>query len=72
MGLEFRGAGVDEVGIAIATGNLLVRISPDYFSSTEVDLLNGEYAKSDALFSRTPTGHANLLHSELVYLVLLC
>lgn len=55
MELEFKGAGVDEVGIEIESGRQLVRISPDYFRPTEVDLLIGDYAKSEAKFGWTPT-----------------
>lgn len=55
MELAFEGTGVDEVGIEKATGRKLVRISPDYFRPTEVDLLIGDYAKSQAKFGWEPT-----------------
>ena len=62
MDLEFQGTGVDEVGIEVETGRKLVRISPDYFRPTEVDLLIGDYAKSKIKFGWEPT----VRFSELV------
>lgn len=46
MDLEFRGNGVDEIGVEIATGRTRVRIDPKYFRPTEVDLLIGDPAKA--------------------------
>jgi len=46
MELEFRGKGVDEVGIEKATGKILVRIDPRYFRPSEVELLIGNPAKA--------------------------
>ncbi len=44
--LEFRGGGVDEVGVEVSTGRTLVRVDPKYFRPTEVDLLVGDYTKA--------------------------
>jgi GDPmannose 4,6-dehydratase len=44
--LEWRGSGVDEVGVDVATGKVLVRIDPAYFRPTEVDLLLGDPSKA--------------------------
>ncbi|MEM7145919.1 MAG: GDP-mannose 4,6-dehydratase [Verrucomicrobiota bacterium] len=46
MELEFRGEGVDEKGVDVKTGKVLVEIDPRYFRPTEVDLLIGDYAKA--------------------------
>ncbi len=46
IALEWRGKGVDEVGVDRATGRTLVRVDPDYFRPTEVDLLIGDPAKA--------------------------
>ena len=44
--IEWQGSGVDEKGIDSKTGRSLVRISPDYFRPTEVDLLIGNAEKA--------------------------
>ena len=46
MTLEWRGSGVEEVGIDTATGRTVIRIDPQYFRPTEVDLLIGNAAKA--------------------------
>jgi len=44
--LEWRGKGVEEVGVCRASGRALVRVDPEYFRPTEVDLLIGNPAKA--------------------------
>ncbi len=44
--LDWSGAGVDEVGIDRKTGNTLVKIDPNYFRRTEVDLLRADPSKA--------------------------
>jgi GDPmannose 4,6-dehydratase len=46
MELEFKGEGVNEVGIEKSTGKVRVRIDPRYFRPTEVELLIGNPAKA--------------------------
>lgn len=46
--LEFRGHGVNEVGIDTGTGNTLIAVDPRYFRPTEVDLLLGDSSKAEA------------------------
>ncbi|MBR0671386.1 GDP-mannose 4,6-dehydratase [Neoroseomonas soli] len=46
MTLDWRGDGADEVGIDRASGRVVVRIDPEYFRPTEVDLLIGNAAKA--------------------------
>ncbi len=55
MELAFEGEGVDEVGREKCTGRILLRISPEYFRPTEVDLLIGDYKKSKEKFGWEPT-----------------
>jgi len=54
MELEFRGEGVDEVGVEKKTGKTRLKIDPRYFRPTEVDLLIGDYAKSKEKFGWEP------------------
>jgi GDPmannose 4,6-dehydratase len=44
--IEWRGKGLDEIGIDARTGALLVKIDPRYFRRTEVDLLLGDATKA--------------------------
>ncbi len=53
--IEWRGEGVDEVGVDAATGATLVRIDPRYFRPTEVDLLLGDATKAKEKLGWTHT-----------------
>ena len=44
--IEWRGKGVDEIGIDTARGEMLVKIDSRYFRPTEVDVLLGDPAKA--------------------------
>ncbi len=44
--IEWRGEGVDEVGVDAATGDVLIEIDPRYYRPTEVELLLGDPAKA--------------------------
>ena len=44
--LEFKGVGVDEVGIDVKTGKTVVRVNPAYFRPTEVEELLGDATKA--------------------------
>jgi len=44
--LEWRGSGIDEKGIDMATGCTIVEIDPRYFRPTEVELLIGDPTKA--------------------------
>ncbi len=46
MPLEWRGSGVDEVGVDTKSGNSVIRIDPKYFRPAEVDLLLGDPSKA--------------------------
>ncbi len=45
--VEWKGTGVDEIGIDKATGNTIVKINPKFFRPAEVDILIGDPAKAD-------------------------
>lgn len=57
VGIELRweGEGVDEKGIDIATGKILVEVDPKYFRPAEVDLLLGDPTKAKTLLGWNPT-----------------
>jgi GDPmannose 4,6-dehydratase len=44
--IEWRGEGVDEVGVDAATGDMLIEIDPRYYRPTEVELLLGDPSKA--------------------------
>ncbi len=46
MKIEWRGEGVDEVGVDSGTGRTLVRVDPRYFRPTEVETLVGDPTKA--------------------------
>ncbi|XP_050097736.1 GDP-mannose 4,6 dehydratase [Anopheles aquasalis] len=52
--IEWRGSGVDEVGIEKGTETVRVRINPKFFRPTEVDLLLGDASKAKQQLGWTP------------------
>ena len=44
--IQWRGAGVDEIGFDAASGQELIKVDPRYFRPTEVDLLIGDPSKA--------------------------
>ena len=48
INLEFKGTGVDEIGVDTASGKTVVRVNPKFFRPAEVDLLIGNPAKAQA------------------------
>jgi len=57
VGIELRweGQGVDEKGIDIASGNVLVEVDPKYFRPAEVEQLLGDPTKAKTLLGWNPT-----------------
>jgi GDPmannose 4,6-dehydratase len=45
--IEWKGEGIDEVGIDKKTGKTIIEIDPEYFRPTEVDLLIGDGSKAE-------------------------
>jgi GDPmannose 4,6-dehydratase len=62
MQIEWRGEGVDEVGIDRVTGRTLVRVDPRYFRPAEVETLLGDPSKARAKLGWT----AEVPFAELV------
>ena len=46
INLEWKGSGIDEVGINSETGSVIVAVDPHYYRPTEVDLLLGDCTKA--------------------------
>ena len=55
MDLVFEGSGVDEVGIDRASGEVRIRVNPEFFRPSEVDLLIGDYQKARSVLGWAPS-----------------
>jgi GDPmannose 4,6-dehydratase len=64
--IEWRGEGVDEVGVDAASGDVLVRVDPRYFRPTEVEFLLGDPAKAHRVLGWTHTTPFADLVKEMV------
>src|SRR3954454_10405936 len=64
--LEWSGKGVEETGVDKKSGKTLVRIDPQYFRPTEVDLLIGDAAKARAKLGWHPKPTSPELVREMV------
>ena len=47
MDIEFKGSGVDEIGVDKATGKTVVKVNPKFFRPAEVELLYGNPEKAE-------------------------
>ena len=54
MPIEWKGSGVDEVGIDAKSGKEIIKIDPRYFRPTEVELLIGDATKAKERLHWTP------------------
>ncbi len=64
--LRWEGTGVDEKGIDIASGKVVVEIDPRYFRPSEVDLLVGDASKAEKLLGWKPKHSVEELCKEMV------
>ncbi|PAY04449.1 MULTISPECIES: GDP-mannose 4,6-dehydratase [Bradyrhizobium] len=64
--IEWRGKGVEEIGVDKASGTTLVQIDPAYFRPTEVDLLIGDASKARAQLGWAPKTPFAQLVKEMV------
>jgi GDPmannose 4,6-dehydratase len=66
--IEWRGDGIDEIGIDKATGHELVKIDPRYYRPAEVDLLWGDASKAEReLGWKAKTSLKELVHIMVQY-----
>ncbi len=64
--LQWSGSGVDEKGIDVATGKVLVTVNPEFFRPAEVDLLLGDSAKARTKLGWMPKYDLAALAKEMV------
>ena len=62
----WEGEGINEKGIDIETGKVLVEIDPEYFRPAEVDLLIGDYTKAKTVLGWEPTYTVEELCKEMM------
>ncbi len=65
-GIEWRGKGIEETGVDKKSGKTVVRIDPQYFRPTEVDLLIGDASKAREKLGWKPTTTFAQLVKEMV------
>ncbi len=66
MRIEWRGSGVDEVGVDSRNGRTLIRVDPRYFRPTEVESLLGDATKARTGLGWTPEVTFPELVAEMV------
>jgi len=66
VNLEFLGSGANEIAKCIKTGRTVVKIDPNYFRPTEVDLLIGDYSKAQTELGWQPQVTVEELCQEMV------
>ena len=54
INLEWKGKGIDEIGVDKDTGKTIIEIDPGYFRPTEVDVLQGDYSKARKVLGWKP------------------
>lgn len=64
--IEWRGSGVDEVGVDTATGREIVRVDPAYYRPSEVETLLGDATKALKILGWQPTTSFDELVREMV------
>jgi GDPmannose 4,6-dehydratase len=66
MQVEWKGTGVDEQGIDVKTGNVVVMVDPRYFRPTEVETLLGDPSKAKSVLGWAPEHTFHDLVREMV------
>lgn len=54
INISWKGSEVDEVGYNVETGEILVRVNPEYYRPAEVDLLIGDASKAEKILGWKP------------------
>ena len=64
--IEWRGSGVDEIGVDAGSGETLVTIDPSYFRPAEVDILIGDASRARERLGWRPSVDFETLVAEMV------
>ena len=65
MNIEWRGSGLDEVGVDTRTGNIVIKIDAKYFRPSEVDSLLGDSTKARKTLGWNPKYDFDALVKEM-------
>ena len=65
-GIQWQGAGLQEIGTRIDTGDVVVRIDPRYFRPAEVETLLGDPTKAKDKLGWVPTATLEELVAEMI------
>jgi GDPmannose 4,6-dehydratase len=66
MDIQWKGSGIDEVGIDVIAGKVVVKVSPRYFRDAEVETLLGDSTKARTILGWKPEVNIDMLVSEMV------
>jgi len=66
MNVQWRGTGLDEQGVDVNSGKVVVRVDPRYFRPTEVETLLGDASKARAQLGWQPEVSFEQLVAEMV------
>lgn len=69
--VEWRGQGVEEVGVDKKTGEVLVQVNPKYYRDIDIECLIGDYSKAKRTFGWEPKMTFRELVSEMVQAAIL-
>jgi len=64
--IEWRGSSIDEQGINSKTGDVLIKVDPEYFRPTEVNDLCGDFSKAKRVLNWSPKVSFRELITEMV------
>ena len=65
MDIHWEGSGVDEVGVDINTGRVIVRVSPEFFRPVETTTLRADYSLAKNTLGWTPSIDFNSLVQDM-------
>ena len=65
-GIEWKGSGIDEIGLRKDNGKIVIKISPKYFRPAEVDTLLGDPREAHAKLGWKPTTTLEELVGEMI------
>lgn len=66
MTIEWKGEGIEEIGVDRKSGKEVIKVDPIYFRPTEVDLLLGDSSKARNKLGWKPTSDIHTLIKEMV------
>lgn len=66
MTIEWKGEGIEEIGVDKDSGKEIIKVDPIYFRPTEVDLLLGDSSKARKKLGWKPTSDIHKLIKEMV------